>query len=190
MLPVAASRVADQPLWRAATMLVEQQRDADALVLARAITDPLLRAETLLLVLSSTPSAAGPALCREILGACAEERSQQQRAEGLRLKVADHLMRLQQFDAVLTALPWADQAPLPMEQVVTCPLTGAGPLIGDPPTSWAHLNALVQHHWRTAQTYADVLALLPLAHQLITEQPALGDALEAVIVASAQATGA
>ncbi len=182
MLPVAASRVADQPLWRAAAMLVEQQRDADALVLARAITDPLLRAETLLLVLSSAPTAAGPALCREILGACAEERSQQQRAEGLRLKVADHLMRLQQFDTALTALPWADQTPLPMEQVVTCPLTGAGPLIGDPPTDKHRLRRqliwVLASQGRTTEAQALVAGVMGYRQQ-IGEQRTLVLALTA-----------
>ena len=51
----------------------------------------------------------------------------------------------------------------------------------DPPTSWAQLNALVQRNWRNAQTYADVITMLTLAHQLVAEQPTLGDELVAVI---------
>ncbi|MEI8165245.1 MAG: hypothetical protein WCG26_02665, partial [Chloroflexales bacterium] len=124
LLPVAARRIADQPLRGAAALLAELHRDAEALVLARAIANPLARAETLFSLVPSVPAAMVPGLFHEVLTACAAERSQKERAEQLRLAVAEQFISRAEFDSALTALDWADQAPLPVEQIVNCPLSG------------------------------------------------------------------
>jgi len=129
MLPVATRRIADQPLRRAGALLAELQRGAEALVLARAIADHLLRAETLFSLVPSVPAAMATGLFHEVLAACTEERSQKERAEHLCLAVAEQMISRAQFDTALTALDWADHEPLPLELVVNYPLLGSGSLI-------------------------------------------------------------